>query len=364
MKNKDVFSQYFDLLIITHLPAFYKINLYNGIAEHRKIYVLFIGSGSTIRLEDFTSGTINFEYSFLNNGSFEARNTLKSCIKTFSILRKLNFDGLIVNGWELPEFWLAIFFSRTRRGIALESTDFESNVKGFKRTLKKIFLSRLNFALPSGIPHQRLLKALEFHGDSAITGGVGFTSSTPSTPNSPTLRIYKALYIGRLSREKNLDFLIKVVNSLPDIELSIVGTGPELKALQEIAGSNINFYGHIDNSQLNNIFIDHHFLVLSSISETWGLVVEEALQSFLPVIVSDAVGCSEDLVVKLDTGVVFKSGSPNELNHAIWNMTQRSIYDGFVKNARAINWAQRRQCQITAYESLGVKSDYIYPTQF
>lgn len=362
MMNKVVFQQHFDFLIITHLPAFYKINLYNGIAENRKIHVLFIGSGSTIRLEDFTSGAINFEYSFLNNGSFEARNTLKSCFRVLSMLKKFSFDGLIVNGWELPEFWLAIFFSRARRGLALESTDLESNIKGVKRTLKKTFLSRLNFALPSGIPHLRLLKALKFHGDVAITGGVGFTSGTlPLLVTSPR-RIYKALYIGRLSHEKNLEFLIKVVNLLPDIELSIVGTGPDLKVLQGIAGPNINFYGHIDNSNLNNVFSVHHFLILSSISETWGLVVEEALQSFLPVIVSDAVGCSEDLVITLGTGVVFKSESADELNQAIWKMTQRSVYDGFVKNAREINWAQRRQSQITAYESLGAKSGYTNPS--
>jgi glycosyltransferase involved in cell wall biosynthesis len=219
----------------------------------------------------------------------------------------------------------------------------------------------LNFALPSGIPHQRLLNALKFNGNSTITGGVGFTSSAIPIISSPTRRIYKALYLGRLSREKNLEFLIKVINSLRDIELSIVGTGPELEVLQGIAGPNINFHGHIDNSHLNNIFSTHHFLILPSISETWGLVVEEALQSFLPVIVSDAVGCSEDIVSKLDTGVVFKSGSTDELNQAIWKMTQRSVYDGFVKNASAINWAQRRQCQITAYESLGAKSGYIYP---
>ena len=347
-----------DILIITHLPAFYKVGLYNMIAKKKNIYVLFIGTGSIIRLGDFTTAKINFNFGYLNEGQFENRNILKSCINLLRIIRKYKFSGLIVNGWELPEFWIAIFFSQSRKGVALESTVFESNTTGFKRILKKIFVSKLDFALPSGIPHQRLLSDLKFKNDSVITGGVGFTSEKIPLIGQEVSKIYKALYVGRLSSEKNLTMLIDVVNNFENIELSIVGSGPQLDHLQLLAGPNVRFLGHIENNRLSEVFESHHFLILPSVSEPWGLVIEEALQSYLPVIVSDAVGCSEDLVIKLKTGLVFKSGFSEDLSQAIKDIMNPLTYARLVANVMAINWQNRRDCQATCYASLGTTGCY------
>lgn len=356
-------SEEFDILIITHLPAFYKIGLYNKIAEKKRIYVMFIGSGSTIRVQDFTLGKIDFKYEFLNDGPFEDRRMVSSCIKMLTKIVLGKFKGVIVNGWELPEFWIASFFSGARKGLALESTDLESNVKGLKKILKKIFISQLDFALPSGIPHKRLLQALRFKGDIRITGGVGFTTERKLHLSHDPVTIYKALYIGRLSFEKNLPFLIKVINEMKEIELSIIGSGPQMDLLQQIAGTNIHFYGPIANKELNEIFANHHFFILPSISETWGLVIEEALQSNKPVIVSDAVGCSEDLVKNLNTGIVFKAGSEDELRSSIEVMRVPENYMQFVENTKKIDWQSRRGAQVSAYANLGNFQNEILSSQ-
>jgi glycosyltransferase involved in cell wall biosynthesis len=46
----------------------------------------------------------------------------------------------------------------------------------------------------------------------------------------------------------------------------------------------------------------------SDFGETWGLVVNEAMASGLPCIVSDACGCAEDLIAPLDPRLVFRCG--------------------------------------------------------
>ena len=55
--------------------------------------------------------------------------------------------------------------------------------------------------------------------------------------------------------------------------------------------------------------------------ETWGLVVNEALQHGLPCIVSDAVGCGPDLVIPGLTGEVFTTGSVDSLQTAILKLS-------------------------------------------
>jgi glycosyltransferase involved in cell wall biosynthesis len=51
--------------------------------------------------------------------------------------------------------------------------------------------------------------------------------------------------------------------------------------------------------------------------ETWGLVVNEAMASGLPSIVSDACGCGEDLVEPLGAGFRFRHGDTESLSNSL-----------------------------------------------
>ena len=57
--------------------------------------------------------------------------------------------------------------------------------------------------------------------------------------------------------------------------------------------------------------------MLPSDRESWGLVVNEALATGLPVVVSDAVGCMPDLVVPASTGELFRGGDVDDLAAAL-----------------------------------------------
>jgi glycosyltransferase involved in cell wall biosynthesis len=74
---------------------------------------------------------------------------------------------------------------------------------------------------------------------------------------------------------------------------------PEIKAV---------FAGFQNQSQLGRFYSAADCLVLPSQGETWGLVVNEALQFGLPAVVSDRVGCWRDLVIPGETGYVFPGG--------------------------------------------------------
>lgn len=84
------------------------------------------------------------------------------------------------------------------------------------------------------------------------------------------------LYVGRLSKEKNLFNLIKACNSMR-INLDIVGQGPLKDELLKISKNNIRFLGNIENSCLPEILAKYKFLVLPSFSEGAPKVVYEAM---------------------------------------------------------------------------------------
>jgi glycosyltransferase involved in cell wall biosynthesis len=71
-----------------------------------------------------------------------------------------------------------------------------------------------------------------------------------------------------------------------------------VSAVPACSGSSpASFAGFLNQTEISRAYVAADCLVLpSDHGETWGLVVNEALASGLPCIVSDACGCSEDLV--------------------------------------------------------------------
>lgn len=282
----------YDLFVITHLPAFYKVNLYNELAKKLNLYVIFISENSIQRTSDFINLQCNFTYEILNKEPLEIRNRYKSIKKLTTMLKNKRIKNLLLSGWDLIEFWYSIFFVKAEiRSLAIESTLYESSLTGMKGFIKKLFLSRINRIYASGALSYSIAERLGFRDEIKITKGVGIIHKPDFTSQKKDYE-GKFLYLGRLSPEKNLSMLIDIFNALPHLKLSIYGNGAERDVLENKAKQNITFREHIDNKKLKDVFAEHNFLILPSLREPWGLVVEEALYFGVPVIVSNRCGAS------------------------------------------------------------------------
>jgi glycosyltransferase involved in cell wall biosynthesis len=129
------------------------------------------------------------------------------------------------------------------------------------------------------------------------------------------------MFSGRLVTIKCVDLLIKaflqVSERFPNIELLIVGYGPEEQRLKKMAGENscIHFLGHRGIDEIAGIYGISDILVLPSISEPWGLVVNEAMACGCAIIASDRCGCSRDLIQ--DNGIIVEGGKLDPLVEAL-----------------------------------------------
>lgn len=132
-------------------------------------------------------------------------------------------------------------------------------------------------------------------------------------------RTFRFGYLGRLVGLKQVDKVIEAVKMLVDegyqIELYIVGDGTARIELEKIAnGLPITFTGALFGKDKLSTLHSIDCLVLYSFYESWGLVVNEALASAIPVIVSDKVGARRDLVACAEpTGLVAKWDSVDDL---------------------------------------------------
>ena len=127
------------------------------------------------------------------------------------------------------------------------------------------------------------------------------------------------LFSGKLSSRKGADLLLRAIKQMPTERRNatvvlFLGSGDLRRALAEDAGRpprvSVVFAGFQNQSQLSAYYHAADLLVLPSRhSETWGLVVNEALHHGLPCVVSADVGCSPDLIAAGGTGETFDTGS-------------------------------------------------------
>ena len=76
---------------------------------------------------------------------------------------------------------------------------------------------------------------------------------------------------------------------------------------------------------ISALFLNCTALVLPSLSEPWGLVVNESLSYGCPVVVSSACGCVPDLVMEGLTGYSFEAGNVGALQRSLESVMQLSV---------------------------------------
>lgn len=104
---------------------------------------------------------------------------------------------------------------------------------------------------------------------------------------------YIILYVGRIAKEKNIDFLINnlkdIVKKIPKVKMIIVGDGPDMKDLLELTHQNkldkyITFTGKVPWVNVPKYYQLANVFVTASQTETQGLTVIEAMGASKPVV--------------------------------------------------------------------------------
>jgi glycosyltransferase involved in cell wall biosynthesis len=95
------------------------------------------------------------------------------------------------------------------------------------------------------------------------------------------------------------------------LRLAIAGTGPEREALVRLAGElgvRLTMLGHVAEPELAQLYVDADVFALLSRHEPWGVAVNEAAASGLPLLLSDRVGAASDLLVDGRNGFLVPAG--------------------------------------------------------
>lgn len=228
-----------------------------------------------------------------------------------------------------------------RSVLMSETTAFDSRRAGWREYLKRLLAKTLfDYGIAGGKPHTRYLVDLGFRTD-RIAGFYDVVDNdyyfrlTGEARRSPgqyvRLNLPDAyfLFVGRLSPEKNVTGLLREFAQYRREggrwSLVLVGDGPQRTALEQYAATLgvapiVRFEGLKSTPDTIPYYAFSGCFILPSTREPWGLVVNEAMASSIPVIASTQCGCAEDLVNPGVTGFTFNPFQPGALAHLMATM--------------------------------------------
>lgn len=142
---------------------------------------------------------------------------------------------------------------------------------------------------------------------------------------------YKVLFIGRISKEKNIDLLVDAFNLFTqnnkNINLTVIGDG-KLTIENKNKNKNITFLGRCDKTTIEYHLINSDYLILPSSTEGLPFVFLEAMNLGIPIISSNIVGLNE-LLIEDKTGFMFDILDYDKYKNNLYNW---DILEHFAKN--------------------------------
>ena len=256
-----------------------------------------------------------------------------------SVLRMQGFDAVWIHGYSTSTTMRAIFAASSLNLPVLlraESTLTDRPRSGIKVRAKRLFFAmlrkRVSATLAIGednaaywrhyfgeqfpiFPFYYTVDNLFFQKKcaEAAKGREEFRQSLNLDAGRPVI-----LYASKLQTRKHCDDLLEAFLDVRKTSASgrapyllIVGDGEERAALEQRAkaaeAGDVRFLGFRNQTELPRFYDLCNVFVLPSVSEPWGLVVNEVMNAGRAVIVTDEVGCQKNLVQHGVNGCVYKA---------------------------------------------------------
>lgn len=257
-------------------------------------------------------------------------------IKTPDVLRKINTD-VIVSTRTVHNFLISKFVSNDIKKIAWEH-NHHNNKKKYINSLVKSCKNIDNLVLVSN-------ELSEFYKGYLGSKVVYIPNCLDKMPSKLSKLDSKNLVaIGRLSKEKGFDDLLKLFKKIsikhPDWKLNIVGDGMEKNNLLDLAkelklGDKVVFHGYQNKDYINNILLESSIYVMTSLTESFGLVLIEAMSYGVPCISYTSAQGANEIISDGETGYLIKNRGEDEMIEKIELLIENEkLRNKLGKNAR------------------------------
>lgn len=305
------------VLLITNIPTPYRRPIFETIGHHVDLTVLFTHKQKKDRYWDESPNDTSISAKVIPSIKFGP------VIINYTLLTELivgSYDVVIVgdNASNILSTILVGIYCRifdSELIVWTEGIDTEYNnrgirgyIRGFLDTFRKLVYAQAEVCLGYSMwDSQEYLKKRGVPQDQIVVGRQIYPrSELPQCPPPSERSENTVLYLGQLIERKGVDLLIEAAKQWDTTRtLMIAGDGPKRKSLEKLAKgySNIDFLGFVSENEKARLLTTADVVVLPTRHDTWGLVVNEALNYGTPVVVTNRAG-SAGLIADTEAGIV------------------------------------------------------------
>lgn len=241
-------------------------------------------------------------------------------------------EKLLLTEWAHAQGIRVLWIEHDRVGRWLTANPWKRELRRLSNTVFTVGVSELS--------RQKYIQ-LGFHPERviAIPNGVPLPHPPPPSPRVEPHHLRLGC-VSRLAPEKGIDVLLSSLDGLPEVDLTIIGTGPEeayLRSLiardtERVGTSRVSLLSHTPD--LETFFASIDALVLPSTDhDPFGLVVAEAMMRGVPTITTTATGIHTYLVHER-TSLIVEAGSEACLRGAIRSLMNPEMRAMLAKEGR------------------------------
>ena len=167
------------------------------------------------------------------------------------------------------------------------------------------------------------------------------------------------IFVGRLSKEKGIETIIEISTKLPnDVNLLIVGSGPESKKIKKLAETldNVHYLGYQTHEDSIKLINGSDIVIQPSLHEGISTTILEAMACKIPIIASN-VGGNKELISDNQNGFLINPGSSDELIKKITiiledNLLAKKFGEKSFELIKNYEWSKIGEKYLKLYQSL------------
>lgn len=244
--------------------------------------------------------------------------------KLIKELKKINSD-IIISTRDIHNKWVGKYANRNIIKIAEEHNHHNNNNKYINKIIKS--LKNIDYLIPAS---KELTEFYKEKLKNKKTKVIYIPHSLDIFPKeASTLQTQNIISIGRLSKEKGFHDLIKVFKEIykknNKCKLKIVGDGNEKEFLnsliiKENLSNNIELCGFKNKKEISKIMLNSSLYLMTSYSESFGLVLLEAESYGLPIIAFDSAQGAREIITNGKNGFLINNRNINEMAKMVCNL--------------------------------------------
>jgi glycosyltransferase involved in cell wall biosynthesis len=334
------------LALLTEIISPYRIPVFNTLARQKGIdlHVIFLAETDP-RQRNWLIYKDEIEFSYEVLPAWRRRSGAWHILVNrgmWSALNRFCPNSILCGGYNYPAFWQALTWSKIHSvhfAAWIESTSRDQrNSNELTEFIKRRFIRNCSsFAVPGkssfeyvrsmGVPAERIHtapNAVDIQRFANLARSVREREMQCRAELGLPPRYF--LFAGRVIREKGVFHLLEAYTRLEselrtEVGLVLVGEGTAkaelMNSAAKVCPGTVVFPGFAQRDQLAAFYALAEALVFPTLSDPWGLVVNEAMACSLPIIATDVAGCTADLVQDRENGYVIPAADVGKLAEAM-----------------------------------------------